>query len=73
MGRKPEVLDRAMTPREKTRMKIARQWDRIDTLNPEIWTEQDCLLVLRSAKYRGSIIDRDAWQRLGRLRGFIKE
>jgi hypothetical protein len=72
MGRKPQG-HKAMTEREKTQAKLARQWERINTLQDTEWTDRECLLVLTTTRYpHGSAVDKGAWEQLGKLRGFIE-
>ena len=72
MGRKPQGIT-AMTERQKTQAKLARQWERINTVDDSEWTDRECLLVLTTTKYaHGSPVDKGAWVQLGKLRGFIE-
>lgn len=62
-----------MTGRQKTQAKLARQWERINTVPDTEWTDRECLLVLSATRYpHGSPMDKGAWTQLGRLRGFIE-
>ena len=72
MGRQPQGI-KAMTEREKTQAKLARQWERINTVPDTEWTDRECLLVLSTTRYaHGSPVDKGAWVQLGKLRGFIE-
>lgn len=63
MARKP-VGPEARTGAQRQRDFRARQLERIATVDLSEWTEQECLIVLGSQKYRGKPQRRWAYERL---------
>ncbi len=72
MGRKP-IGEKPMTAKDRKQAQRERQWQRIHSLPAKEWTDAECLMLLSTTTYKhGSLLDRDAWEQLGRLRGFIE-
>jgi hypothetical protein len=69
-GRKPTRPNGAMTPAQRKAEQRSRQATAINERDSHEWTEAECLLVLAGKTWRGTVIDRQAWLRIGQLRGY---
>lgn len=56
--------DDVRTNAQRQRDFRAKQRERIATADPQTWTEQECLIVLGSPKYRGKAQRQWAYKRL---------
>ena len=63
----------ALTAAERKREQRLRMETHIAERDRHEWTEQECLKVLSSSQWRGTVMDNSAWDQLGLLRGFIKK
>jgi hypothetical protein len=68
-GRKP-IGNEPMTAAQRKREQRMRQDTRIMERDSHEWTEADCLRVLSQQKWRGTVMDKSAWEQLGKLRGY---
>lgn len=68
-GRPPQHI-KPRTGAENQRRLRERQATAIQEKLPEEWTDAECLHVLTSKTWRNGAIDQQAWEQLGRLRGF---
>ena len=63
---------RAKTAAQRKAEQVARTRTKVAGSDDEPLTDAECLYVLAAAAWpAGSPIDRDAWQQLGRLRGYV--
>ena len=69
-GRKP-IGKEAMTPAQRKREQRTRQDTRIMECASHEWREADSLRDLSQKKWRDTVMDRNAWEQLGRLRGYM--
>lgn len=72
------TIDNAKSASERKAIQLARDWAMVlggesgNALPPTEWPERICLMVLSSGRVEsGSVIDKAAWIRLGKLRGYL--
>lgn len=70
-GRKPVRSTGAMDAATRKREQRARQATAIYERNSDELTDAQCLSVLTGKQWRGSAVDKGAWEQLGKLRGFL--
>jgi len=64
---------RSRSAAERKRDQRARDMTAIFEIDSETWTEAQCFMVLLSGSRfkKGSPLQKGAWERLGKLRGFM--
>ena len=67
---RPPIGNVAMTQAQRKQEQRNRQVENLMSDNHEM-TDAECLAVLVGKRWRGGPIDKSAWMRLGKLRGFM--
>jgi hypothetical protein len=60
----------AMTAAQRKREQRSRCATNVAERDDGEWTEAECFWVLTGKQWRGTLLDKAAWLRLGQLRGF---
>lgn len=68
-GRPP--TGKAKPDARRKRDQRERQAAAIQSEDSSEWNEAECLAVLNGSRWRGGAIDKGAWLRLGKLRGYL--
>ncbi|XSG84102.1 MAG: hypothetical protein ACPW60_10190 [Methylohalobius sp. ZOD2] len=71
MGRKALKRTGPMTAAERQRERRIRLDVEVIERDSHEWTEAVCLRILAGKRWRGGSIDKAAWKRLGKIRGFM--
>ena len=69
---RPPIRNQAMTAAQRKQEQRLRLATKVNGVGDIELTDAECLAVLANSHWpKGSAIDKDAWQQLGKLRGYL--